>query len=88
MNEMGKAKWVIPGPDDPMFREGWRRFYPHWAYEKPAETPPKGPPLPTLCPFGSGDVRNEIGDDNNNFMFYACPKCYERVLAEYNAGKS
>jgi hypothetical protein len=82
---MAKVRWFTPGPDDPMFKEGCRSYSPHWA--RPFHKAAEGPPLPVPCPCGSGHARFDVGDDNNDFMFYACEECYERVLAEYNAGK-
>ena len=82
---MGKVIWHEAEPDDPMFKEGYRSYSPHWA--QPFHKAAEGPPLPTPCPCGSRHARLDIGDDNNNFMFYACEECFERVLAEYNAGR-
>ena len=28
---MGKVIWHEAGPDDPIYKEGWRRYSPHWA---------------------------------------------------------
>jgi hypothetical protein len=83
---MVKVTWIKPDRNDPMYKEGYRTYSPHRA--RPFHKPAEGPPLPVPCSCGSGHARIDIGDDNNNFMFYPCEECYERVLAEYNAGKS
>ena len=28
---MAKVRWITPGPDDPMYKEGYRSYSPHWA---------------------------------------------------------
>ena len=39
---MAKVRWVTPGPDDPMFKEGYRSYSPHWARPFTAtKSPPK-----------------------------------------------
>jgi hypothetical protein len=36
---MGKVIWHEAGQDDPMYKEGWRRYSPHWAQEfRPSKT--------------------------------------------------
>ena len=36
---MGKVIWHEAGPDDPIYKEGWRRYSPHWAQEfRPSKT--------------------------------------------------
>jgi hypothetical protein len=40
---MGKVIWKKAGPDDPMFKEGYRSYSPHWAMPFTAT---KSPPPP------------------------------------------
>jgi hypothetical protein len=64
---MGKVRWSKAGRDDPMFKEGWRSYSPHWAmpFQKPASDaadPPRNGCRQARRPYSGSPAESRRSD--------------------------